>query len=546
MAATEEKQRKVVGQVIGSTTLRGFRFVIKEGAEENVRRDEFVSVKENVTGHDILGIVKEITISNELLPDEFGRDMRLDNIVLSEGEYPVPTVKILGYESGDGLELPRYGIKPGSQVELVDDETLGRILRQDESKSAYLGTLSTRESIPVNISINELVSKHCAVLAMTGAGKSYTVGVLIEELIKKKGAVVVFDPHGEYKGIRFPDAAVKVYGIEDKDRIKIDTGSLRVSDFISMIPDLTSTQKDLLDEILSLSYRFYEKYDLNVILRILGIIYDVKKGGERKDKAKKDKAKDGDGGDLEAKDADEEKTEIAIDTDIFPEKILKEITRKVGLSTIGALMRRIRRLEKMGIFAVDGVPLQELVKRNQLTVINLSEAEERVSEIIVAAVCREIFDARKRHMKGDPEGGSRLSTPVFIIIEEAHNFAPRSVTEEITPSRNILRRIAREGRKFGVGLCVVSQRPNKLDSDVLSQCNTQIIMRIVNPSDQEHIRQSVETVTEDIVRDLPSLSRGEAIIVGAAIKLPVPVRIRTRTTEIGGEDVDIVGLWSKE
>jgi len=70
-------------------------------------------------------------------------------------------------------------------------------------------------------------------------------------------------------------------------------------------------------------------------------------------------------------------------------------------------------------------------------------------------------------------------------------------------------------------------------------------MRIVNPSDQEYIRQSVESVTEDIVRDLPSLSRGEAIVVGAAINLPVTVRIRKRITEVGGEDVDIVGEWSK-
>ncbi|RLI94525.1 MAG: hypothetical protein DRO92_02855, partial [Candidatus Altiarchaeales archaeon] len=85
-----------VGQIIGATTLRGFRFVIKKGMERYVKRDEFVTVRESVTNNKVLGVIKDITISNELLPDEFGRDLRLGDIFLTEGEYPVPTVKILG------------------------------------------------------------------------------------------------------------------------------------------------------------------------------------------------------------------------------------------------------------------------------------------------------------------------------------------------------------------------------------------------------------------------------------------------------------------
>ena len=163
---------------------------------------------------------------------------------------------------------------------------------------------------------------------------------------------------------------------------------------------------------------------------------------------------------------------------------------------------------------------------------------------IISAVCRSIFEARKRHVKGNDEsGGVTLKCPTFLIVEEAHNFAPRSMSDRPILSRSILRKIAREGRKFGVGLCVVSQRPNRLDSDVLSQCNTQVIMKIVNPADQEHIRQSVETVTEDIVADLPGLSRGEAILAGSAVRLPIPVRIRERRTEVGSEDIDVVGEW---
>lgn len=514
-----------IGQVIGSTTLKAFRFVIKEGQEEYVKRDEFVSVKESVTENNILGVIKDIIISNELLPDEFGRDLRIGDIILKEGEYPVPMVKILGYETPDGLEPPRHGIKPGAQVELASDEQLNRILAQDKEKSAYIGTLATRESVPIHLDINELASRHCAVLAMTGAGKSYTVGVLIEELMKKKGSVLVFDVHGEFKNMRFEKGSVKVYGIEGENRIKVEVSALSIADYNNLMPDLTSSQRDLLDEILGMAYRFYEKHDLTIILNILDILYDLKKeGGGKKSKEPGGK---------------EKKT----DTNIFPENILRSIAKKASLSTIGALTRRIKRLERMEIFTTHGTPLNELVGGNQLTVMNLSDAEEGISEMIVAAVCRSIFDSRKRHSKGDID---EISMPTFIVVEEAHTFAPRAYSEIVSPSRNILRKIAREGRKFGVGLCIISQRPNKLDADVLSQCNTQIIMKIVNPSDQEYIRQSIETITEDIVKDLPGLSRGEAVIAGSAVKIPVLVKIRERETIVGGSDLDIVGMWSKK
>ena len=518
-----------VGQVIGSTTLRSFKFVIKEGEEEKVKRDEFITVVESVSGKRILGVVKDIVISNELLPDEFGRDMRMEDIILKEGEYPVPIVKILGVDTKDGLELPRHGVKPGSVVELAEDALLEKILYQNPEKSARIGTISTRENVPVYLSINELVSRHCAILAMTGAGKSYTAGVLIEELMKKKGSVVVFDPHGEFKGMEIKGSEVVVYDVEGSNRIKVDVNSLGTSDFVNLMPDLTSTQRDLLEEVIGLADRFYEQYDLSSIVKILEVVYDMKRGEGKKKKAD---------GKVDGKEASEPESN---EGDVFEGGFLKGIAKKVTLPTIGALMRRIRRLERMGVFSIKGTPIESIVRRNQLTIVNLSEAEERVSEIVVSAICRRIFEARRKFMKDEGDG---VEVPTFIMMEEAHNFAPRAVEGDYAPARGIIRKIAREGRKFGVGLCVVSQRPGKLDQDVLSQCNTQIIMKIVNPADQDYIRQSVESVTEDVMRDLPSLARGEAIVVGSAIRLPVPVRIRERTTKVGGGDIDIVGVWN--
>lgn len=104
-------------------------------------------------------------------------------------------------------------------------------------------------------------------------------------------------------------------------------------------------------------------------------------------------------------------------------------------------------------------------------------------------------------------------------------------------------KIAREGRKFGVGLGLVSQRPKQLHPDVLSQTNTKIILKIVEPEDQKYIQRASEELGEDLVKDLASLGIGEAVIVGAAISLPSIVKIDKFDGVYGGKDINIVGEW---
>jgi DNA helicase HerA-like ATPase len=89
-------------------------------------------------------------------------------------------------------------------------------------------------------------------------------------------------------------------------------------------------------------------------------------------------------------------------------------------------------------------------------------------------------------------------------------------------------------------LIIISQRPSKIDPDVLSQCNSQMILRITNPGDQEAVRVSSERMSEDLLRDLPGLNVGEAVIVGEVVKAPVMVRIRPRETMEGGADIDVI------
>ena len=138
---------------------------------------------------------------------------------------------------------------------------------------------------------------------------------------------------------------------------------------------------------------------------------------------------------------------------------------------------------------------------------------------------------------GDP---GYVPFPVFCLLEEAHNYAPANAD---AVSSDVLKTILSEGRKFGVSIGLISQRPGKLDSDVLSQCMTQCIMRITNPIDQNRIAESVESVGRDLLRELTSLSKGQVIVSGASVNTPVMLRVRTRLTTHGGESMDAPQQW---
>jgi len=192
----------------------------------------------------------------------------------------------------------------------------------------------------------------------------------------------------------------------------------------------------------------------------------------------------------------------------------------------------------------ENLELNELFRPGQCTIIQLNEIDRREQQVIVATLLRRVYQARMDTAKGKLERGdpSHLPYPVFCLLEEAHNYAPANAD---AVSSDVLKTILSEGRKFGVGIGLITQRPGKLDSDVLSQCMTQCIMRITNPIDQNRIAESVESVGRDLLKELPSLSKGQVIVSGASVNTPVLVRVRRRITQHGGQDLDAPAEWLK-
>ena len=166
----------------------------------------------------------------------------------------------------------------------------------------------------------------------------------------------------------------------------------------------------------------------------------------------------------------------------------------------------------------------------QCTVLQLVDIAENEQQVIVGTLLRRAILARMATHKNevtDPTSERYLPFPIFVLLEEAHRFAPAG---QSVVSTNVLKQILSEGRKFGVGVGLITQRPGKLDADVLSQCMTQFIMRIVNPIDQDTIAKTVEGAGRRMLDELPALTKGQLIVSGVAINTPVMCQVRKRLT----------------
>ncbi len=438
-------------------------------------------------------------------------------------------VAIMGYYDAPTASFINPWIPPqsGKQIFLAGDEMLSNILsrkRRGQPGSATIGSLLTRapDAVPIVLSVQDLVSTHLAIIASTGAGKSYLASVIIEELMQphNKACVLIIDPHGEYSTLdqiaNFPQfaeqsdgrgprgasysAQVKVYKPE---QVKVRISTLDMGDMRHLLTEMTEKQQYLLGRALRKvkEGRNGTPWGAN----------DLKNAIKAVSKQKGDDDSDG---------ADDS-------------------------STVHALTWRVEQ-RFVNSFTFDDtqhLDLQEIFKPGQCTVLQLNEIDERDQQVIVATLLRRLNKARMDTERGKVHSGeSFLPYPVFVLLEEAHHFAPGG-TEVVSTS--ILKQVLAEGRKFGIGVGLISQRPGKLDADVLSQCQTQCIMRIVNEIDQKSVAAAIEGVGRDLLDNLPALSKGQVIIAGAAVNTPVICRVGQRITRHGGESKDAPDMWQQ-
>lgn len=520
-----------IGTIKGpGETPHEFTFIAPDPARQ-LKHGEFVYYETDVEGtpRQILGRISG-RASVKLFPDSFMADptvppSQIANLVGYDSratELFELTVTVLGYHSslfGDFIN-PRVPPVGGSPIYIADDTLLTDVLskrHKGELGSAHLGSLLSRPAgdVPVALDVTGFTSTHLAIIASTGSGKSYLAGVLLEEMLMphNRGSVLIIDPHGEYSTLQqmqnlkpFQDGnykpRVRIFRPTD---VRITISSLTLADLRYLLPNLTEKMHYQLGR----AYRFAQKSAKGGNYTLEQLLFAVRQTAE---------GKPNDDG--------------SFDPEEDP--------------TTGALIWRLNSvLSNSRIFNdFENLELDELFMPGQCTVMQLNEVDQREQQVIAATILRRVYQARIDTEKGkiSRDDKSYIPFPVFCLMEEAHNYAPANAD---AVSSDVLKTILSEGRKFGVSIGLITQRPGKLDSDVLSQCMTQCIMRITNPIDQARIAESVESVGRDLLKELPSLSKGQVIVSGASVNTPVMLRVRTRITEHGGESIDAPALWAQ-
>ncbi len=483
-----------VGVIFGETGSHEFKFAVSDPA--GVRRTDYVKVWHATDGW-VLGQVLSMTRSS----DGFGLAEAISegtgHSVQKNADRIVAKAIVIGARDTQGLlRTPKTPFCPGDRVYPADSELIISTLGLTQG-GAYLGFLDGTD-LKVMVDRNKLVQKHCSILAMTGSGKSYTAAVIMEEMLEKEIPLLIIDPHGEYASLKQANDDCDIDDLSE--RFGVDA---RGYENVTIYTPANLTINDYADKVLRLNGRnlkpgeiiSYMGGDLNG--SEIGLIYEAV-------------------------------GEIKNDRMNYT---LNDVLREVGSMKSNMKWSVINKLEPLVIseFLSDKpTPLEELFARGRAAIVDMKGVNPDVQQVIVARLLSMLFEARKA---GTVPAG-------IVVIEEAHNFCPERGFLKTTSS-DVLRTIASEGRKFGMGLLIISQRPAKVDKNVLSQCSTQVIMRVTNPNDLKAITKSLEGISSELEEEIKRLPPGVALLVNPDIPMPVMVQIRVRRSRHGGLSAEV-------
>jgi hypothetical protein len=469
------------------------------------------------------------------------------------------------YRGGDSLALPPKKVEPAK----LDDIKAIYAHSVNENESFTFSTLSLNEQVSVPVNGNRFFNKHIAIVGSTGSGKSHTVAKILQKATEaKKGGyegmnnshIVIFDIHSEYASA-FPKA--NLLGV---DTLVLPYWLLNSEELEELFLDTEANdhnQRNVFRQAIVLNKKHHfsgndtEKerihfdsplfFDLEEILN-----YIENRNNERKNTDNSIKWEDSTG-----------EFEFNDDTAhrLFASGIKPKGTAAGGLN--GKLLNFIDRLEsKIYDKRLDFIlgersksatfksTLESIIGYNDnkanITIFDVSGIPFEVLSICVSLLSRLIFELGYYNKKLKWQSGESQNTPILVVYEEAHKYAPKSGLSKYRASKEAIERIAKEGRKYGVTLMLASQRPSEISETIFSQCNTFISMRLTNPDDQNYVKKLLPDTIGDVTSILPSLKEGEALLIGDSISIPSIVKIEKCALPPSSIDIKYLEEWRDE
>ncbi len=495
-SAFQEKPR--IGTVISVTGSHALVMLDADKPDEDrANRPQLGAIMSIDVGQSVvLGLISAMTVPAPSL-DDTASAVRIVEVELV-GEFSKPTINAPARFHRGVSSFPTLG----DGVHVATRDELGALFSINGVSSVRVGVVKQDTQIPATVNVDEIFSRHCAIVGTTGAGKSCALALLLRSVLERfpHGHIVVLDPHNEYSN-SFDDRAV----VFDPSSFTLPYWMLTFDELIEVLYPARSGYDEEIDLLA----------DLVPAAKKMNMTNPSRMGRIRADL-----------------------TTITVDT-----PTPYRISELLGLidKSLGALdhtrntapYKRLRnRLYTISqdaryAFMFGSLTVQDTlvdllgqvfripVDDKPVSVIELGGLPTEVVQVVVSVITRLAFEFGL---------WSHGAAPIALVCEDAHRYAPADPKEGFGPTRRSLIRIAKEGRKAGVSLWIASQRPTELDPTILSQCNTIFAMRLANQADQEALRAAVPDASTSLLSCLPSLGMGEAIAVGEGV--PMPTRIR--------------------
>ena len=426
----------------------------------------------------------------------------------------------------------------GAEVHAVGATDIAKMFERFQSKGFSVGTVATHPSLKVCLDPSNLFGRHFAILGQTGSGKSWTVAALVQRTVAvmPRAHIIILDLHREYcwkredgsRHYAFADAIVRHV---DARELEIPYWLMTYAELCDLLIDHTDFSahnqvaafRDVLGRLRAAEGASRglglprTTLDTPVFFDLAALRAEIESMNGQVPGKTPGKLIDGT---LTGK---FDNFLMRLDSklnDVRYDFLLKPKVRKDSAS-LSSLLR-----DFVGL----GTP------KAAVTVIDLSSVPFDVRPTVAAQIGRLAFEFNYWNPK-------YREFPILLICEEAHAYIPRASESQFAGSRKSMERIAKEGRKYGVGLAVVSQRPHEVSETVLAQCGTFICLRITNPDDQAYVRSLVPESEGDLVSVLAGLGRGEALVLGEAVPLPTRLQFDKPNPTPNSDDVDFYAKW---
>ena len=525
--------------------------------------NHLVAIKSSKAGQYLIGIINRITRKATDDEQPVGEDLGLNNFLFTENILKVNLIGTLLNKHGEKENVFKRTLDTVPEIEAkcfpIDGENITRFMQTISTKEKYqiplsIGKYSIDENAEAFLDGDKLFQRHAVIVGSTGSGKSWCVAKIIEQIAKLPMAnSILFDIHGEYSGENFKTDGIQHFRIANPS----DLGKKgNLTNGILMLPYWLLTYEEMLAMLLDRS----DSNAPNQAMLFSKTVFTEKQKylDEVKDTIFKDS--------------------ITIDSPIpyKLEKVLQELKRldeemvpgaagkeKQG-PFFGKLTRFIQRLEakkddkRIGfLFQVSDDELQlnwlnnlcsalmhgsELNgKKAGVKIIDFSEVPSDVLPLVIGLVARIIFTVQQWTTKENQH-------PICLICDEAHLYIPERTSQDAVSELSLksFERIAKEGRKYGVSLVVISQRPAEVNRTVLSQCNNFISLRLSNAEDQTVIKRLLPDNLAGLTEVLPILDIGEALVVGDASLLPTRILISEPIIKPDSATIKFWKEWSNK